>query len=101
MLLKEWQNLVIEHVSSCDGCFCGIELCKGNFAVSINKCLLIDTPDTLEIANIKGVLLSQITRMSRFYLSTGLIIVLFLFKSSDLSIIEDNTVIGNLLLKSL
>ncbi len=42
MLLKEWQNLIIEHIRGCDG----IELRKSDFAVSINKRLLVDMANT-------------------------------------------------------
>ena len=97
MLLKERQNLIIEYISGCDGCFGGIELRKSDFAVGINKRLLIDTANTFEVADIKGVLRPQITRVGCFYLTTDLIIMLFLFKSNNLSIIENNAVIGDLL----
>jgi transposase len=86
-----------EHISGCDGSFGDIELRKSDFAVGINKRLLIDTANTFEVADIEGVLRPQITRVGCFDLTTDLIIMLFLFKSSNLSIIENNAVIGDLL----
>ncbi len=82
MCLKEWQNLVIEHVGCCDGCFGGVELRKGDLAVSIDKRLLIDTPYTFEIAYIKGVGRPQVTGVSRFYLTTSLIVMLFFSRAA-------------------
>ena len=49
-------------------------------------------------ANVEGILGSQIARMSDFDLTTGLVIVLFLLQSRDLSLGQDDTLLGDLVL---
>ena len=50
-------------------------------------------------ANVEGILGSQIARMSGVDLTTGLVIVLFLLQSRDLSLGQDDTLLGDLVLQ--
>ena len=50
-------------------------------------------------ANVEGILGSQIARMGGVYLTTGLVIVLFLLQSRDLSLGQDDTLLGDLVLQ--
>ena len=49
-------------------------------------------------ANVEGILGSQIARMGGVYLTTGLVIVLFLLQSRDLGLGQDDTLLGDLVL---
>ena len=52
-------------------------------------------------ANVEGILGSQIARMGGIYLTTGLVIVLFLLQSRDLGLGQDDTLLGDLVLQRL
>ncbi|EXJ39538.1 hypothetical protein D049_4829B, partial [Vibrio parahaemolyticus VPTS-2010] len=54
------------------------------FTVGINEGLLIDAPNTFQVANIERVLRAEITWKRCFYLTTSLIIVLLTLKGCDL-----------------
>lgn len=86
MLLEEWKDFVIEDIRRCDRCLGGVELAKGNLAVRRHEGLLINTPHTFKVADIKRILAAQVTRMGCFNFTTGLIILLLLLKGRDLGI---------------
>ena len=50
-------------------------------------------------ANVEGILGSQIARMGGIYLTTGLVIVLFLLQSRDLGLGQDDTLLGDFVLQ--
>ena len=52
-------------------------------------------------ANVEGILGSRIARMGGIYLTTGLVIVLFLLQSRDLGLGQDDTLLSDLVLQSL
>ena len=52
-------------------------------------------------ANVEGILGSQIARMGGVYLTTGLVIVLFLLQSRDLGLGQADTLLGDLVLQRL
>ncbi len=52
-------------------------------------------------ANVEGILGSQIARMGGIYLTTGLVIVLFLLQSRDLGLGQNDTLLSDLVLQSL
>ena len=58
-----------------DRSFVGVELAGGRLAVRIDERLLVDPPDTLDSADVVGVLRAQIAGMLGFYLSLGLLSV--------------------------
>ena len=62
MLFIKWQNLVVEQIRGRYRCFGGIQFGKTYLGIGINKGLLVNTSDTFDIANIIGVLTTQISR---------------------------------------
>ena len=65
-----------------------------HFRVRINERLLINTPDTFQVAYIERVLRTQISRMSRFDFATGLVITGFTLQCCDLAVSELNAITG-------
>ena len=63
------QHLVIEYVSGGDRRFRGVELAMHDFAVRVDKRLLLNTPHTFEIADVERVLRTEIARMRCFDLA--------------------------------
>jgi len=92
LLLKKWQNLIVQYISSRDWCLGCIELAESNFAVSVNKRLLVDTAYAFEVTDIERVLRAQVAWVCGFNLTARFVIVFLLLKSCDLGIAENNSV---------
>ncbi len=56
MLLEERQHPVVEQVGRCDQRLAVVELGEGRLRVGVDEGLLVDPPDTLERADVEGVL---------------------------------------------
>ena len=89
------QNPVIEQVGRGDRGLGGVQVDLRDLAISIYMGLLINAPNTLESADIEGVLRSQIAGMGRLDLAAGCIIQLFLFQGLDLCLGQDTTFFGD------
>src|SRR3982750_327120 len=75
--------------------FAGVELCKGNPAVSIDYSLLVNASHTFDRSNIIGVLGDEVTRMFSFNFSMCFLLFSFTFNSDDLRFGKDQPVLGN------
>ena len=95
MLFEVRQNLVVKYVSCGNRRFGRVELRKRYLAVGIDEGLLVNAAYTLEVTDIECILRTKITWMHRFNFTTGLIIILFLFKCRNLCIREDNAFLGD------
>ena len=71
MLLKERNHSIVEQVSSHQGVLAVVELGKGRLRVGVDKRLLVDTTNTLEVANVEGILGTKISRMFGLDLALG------------------------------
>ena len=56
MLIKERKDFVISKICRRNRRLLRVQLRKGHFGIGIDKGLLIDASDPLEIADVKGVL---------------------------------------------
>jgi hypothetical protein len=68
-----------------------VELGKGHLGVGVNEGLLVDPPNTLQCADIEGVLGAEIPRMGGLDLASRLIILLFLLKGGNLRLCQNDT----------
>ena len=72
MLLKERNHSIVEQVSSHQGVLAVVELGKGRLRVGVDKRLLVKATNTLECANIEGILGTQISRVLGLNLTMNL-----------------------------
>src|SRR3982750_715667 len=72
MIFKEWQDPVIKDVGGGNCMFGLIEFGEGYPAIGVDKSLLVDPADALDIADIIGILRTQVSRMLGLNLSKGL-----------------------------
>ena len=63
-----------------------IELGASNLGVGVDKGLLVDTPDPLQIANIERVLGAAVARMLALKFAMGLLLGLGLFQRDELGL---------------
>ena len=56
MRFKEWQHAIIEKVCCCDRRLRFVEFAVSDFAVGINKRLLINSTNPLQSTNVEGIL---------------------------------------------
>src|SRR5215213_5619859 len=56
MLFKEWKHPVVKHICGHQSAFTVVKLGRGNFAVSINKSLLIDSAYAFDGSHIISIL---------------------------------------------
>src|ERR1700759_1603732 len=84
VFFKERQNPVIEDVRRRNSMLSFIELGEGHPGIGIDEGLLVDPAHTFDIANIVGVLRSQVSGMFRFYFSKGLPFLFLAFHGYNL-----------------
>ena len=96
VFLEKRQDAVVQEVSGGNGGLGGIALGKGDFAVSVDKGLLINPPHTLECPDVKRVLGTQIAGMRRLNFTTDLVIEWFFLQGRDLGLGQDNALVGHL-----
>lgn len=80
---RQYTSSVVSHRNRCFG---DVKLTMNHFRVRINERLLINTPDTVQVAYTERVLRTQISRMSRFDFATGLVITGFTLQCCDLAV---------------
>lgn len=95
MLLIEWQHPVIEQIGSGDRRLGGVELGMGDLAIGVDVGLLIDPANAFDGADIESVLAAEIAGVSRFHLTTGLIVMLLLLEGLDLRLSQDDVIFGD------
>ena len=81
---------VIEQIGGRDRCLAIVELGKGDLGVGVDEGLLINAPNSLEIANIERVLGAAVPGMLALELAMGLLFSLGFFQrhQSELPIAE-------------
>lgn len=102
LLLEKGEDPVIEPIGGHERVLAVIQFDQGDFAVSINKGLLLDATNALERADIGAVLTAQIAWMVRFALTFSLALFFGFFQGFHLGCREDHCfVVGQPLFQSL
>src|SRR5579859_1778064 len=95
MLIKERQNTVIENICRSNGMLGLIEFGKCHPAVSVDKGLLVNAADALDIADIVGILGAEISGVLSFNLSKRLPAFLLPLHGHQLSFGQDKPFLGH------
>ncbi len=93
MFLIKGQHPIIEHIGCRDRRFGGVELGVGDLGIGVDIGLLIDPSDTLQGADVEGILRAQIAWVGGLNLAGGFIIQLFLLQSLNLGFSKDDAVL--------
>ena len=78
---KGWvrDHAIIQELCCDKGVLSVVELGKSDFAVGVDKCLLVDPTDALDVAYVERVLSTEITRMLGFDLTLSYFLLLCFF----------------------
>lgn len=84
MLFIEWDDPVIQHISSNKFIFAIIQFGLCSLGMSIDECLLIDSTHALYCPDIISSLITEITRVLSLYFAIGFFFLFFSFQSGDM-----------------
>src|SRR5215472_11646937 len=84
MLLEERQHTVVEQIGGRDRRLTIVELGEGDLGVGVDEGLLINAPNSLEIANIERVLGAAVPGMLALELAMGLLLSFGFFQRYQL-----------------
>ena len=93
------QHPVVQQISGGDRRFCGVQLAMHDFAVSVDKRLLVNAPHTFEIADVERVLRTEIARVGGLDLAAGHVVLVLSLQCRNLFVAQDNAFVGDLGLK--
>src|SRR5262249_31513015 len=96
VLLEERQHTVIEQIGRRDRRLAVVELGKADLGVGVDEGLLVDASNTLQIADIEGVLGAAVTWMLALELAVRLLLGLGLFQRDDLRLGQHQALLGAL-----
>src|ERR1700724_758850 len=88
MTVEEGDHAVVQKIGRRDRRLAIIELGASNLGIGVDKGLLVDTPDALQIANIERVLGAAVARMLALKFAMGLLLGLGLFQRDELGLLE-------------
>src|ERR1700760_3389917 len=94
MIIEERQNPVIEDISGSYSVFAFIQFCKGHPTIRVDKGLLVNTTDSLDIADIICILRPKVSRVLGLDLANGFAALFFPFHCHQLSFGKDKTLLG-------
>jgi len=83
MTVEEGDHAVVQKIGRRDRRLAIIELGASNLGVGVDKGLLVDTPDPLQIANIERVLGAAVARRLALKFAMGLLLGLGLFQATS------------------
>ncbi len=86
MTVEEGDHAVVQKIGRRDRRLAIIELGASNLGVGVDKGLLVDTPDPLQIANIERVLGAAVARMLALKFAMRLLLGLGLFQRDELGL---------------
>ena len=96
MLVVERHHPIIEDFGCGDWGLAVIELGKDNFGVGIDDGLLIDPPDTLQSADIEGVLRAAVAGTFALELAMRFLVSLGLLERGDLGLGQQDAILRHL-----
>src|SRR6202047_1966648 len=96
MTVEEGDHAVVQKIGRRDRRLAIIELGASNLGVGVDKGLLVDTPDPLQIANIERVLGAAVARMFALKFAMGLLLGLGLFQRDELGLGQYQAFLGAL-----
>ena len=99
--IVERHHPIIEQVGGGDRRLAVIELGEGDLRIGVDEGLLIDTPDTLHVADVKGVLRAAIAGALAFELAMRLLLGFGLLERRELALGEHQPFLGDLGLERL
>ena len=99
VLFEEGKNSIVQDICRCDRSLLRVKLCKRNFAVGVNECLLVDAPDAFERANVEGVLSAAVAGAFALKLAVRILLVLRLLQRGELRFGENQALLRALCLK--
>ena len=94
MAFEQRDHPIIEQISRRDRRLAIVELGTGDLGVGIDEGLLIDAPNSLQIADIEGILGAAIARMLALKLAMSLLLGLGLFQRDDLRLGQYQAFLG-------
>src|SRR2546430_19094 len=96
MTVEEGDHAVVQKIGRRDRRLAIIELGASNLGVGVDKGLLVDTPDPLQIANIERVLGAAVARMLALKFAMRLLLGLGLFQRDELGLGQYQAFLGAL-----
>src|SRR5579859_2849860 len=84
VVFEQRDHAVVEQIGRRDWRLTIVKLGVGDLAVGIDEGLLVDPTNTLQVANIEGVLSAAIARMLALEFAVGFLLGLGLFQRNDL-----------------
>src|SRR5262249_38330862 len=94
MAIEEGNYSIVEQIGRGDRCLAIVELGTGNLGVGVDESLLIDAPDSLQVADIECILGAAIAWMLTLELAMGLLLCLGLFQRDDLGLGQHQAFLG-------
>src|ERR1700750_1941548 len=94
MAVEERDHPVVEQIGSGDRSLAIVELGAGNLGVGIDEGLLVDAPNSLQIADIERILGVAIARMLALELAMRLLLSLGFFQRDDLRLGQYQAFLG-------
>src|ERR1700731_477475 len=94
MTVEEGDHAVVQKIGRRDRRLAIIELGASNLGIGVDKGLLVDTPDPLQIANIERVLGAAVARMLALKFAMGLLLGLGLFQRDELGLGQYQAFLG-------
>src|SRR5690606_38275903 len=99
LFLEEWNDFVVYHICCGDGVLTIIQLGKSNLRIGIDEGLLIDSPYAFDIANVVGILCTQVPRMLSLNLSESFALFSLTLHGDHLCFGENDSFLSNLCFK--
>src|ERR1700730_8179795 len=96
MTVEEGDHAVVQKIGRRDRRLAIIELGASNLGIGVDKGLLVDTPDPLQIANRERVLGATVARMLALKFAMGLLLGLGLFQRDQLALGQYQAFLGAL-----
>src|ERR1700704_1303482 len=89
-------SYIVEEISRRNRRLAIVELGAGNLGVGVDEGLLVDAPNSLQIADIERILGPAIARMLALKFAMGLLLSLGLFQRDDLRLGQHQAFLGTL-----
>src|SRR5262245_17787874 len=96
MAIEKGNHPVVQQISRCDRRLAIVELGASDLGVGVDESLLVDAPNSLQIADIERILGAAVTRTLALELAMGLLLGLGLFQRDQLSLGQHQAVLGAL-----
>src|SRR5881227_251537 len=93
---KEGQHAIVKHVRRGDCILTVVQLHERQLAVGVDERLLVDPSDAFEVADVIGILRSQIARMLRLNLTVRFLLLLRLLEGTNLVLGQDEALLRHL-----